>query len=247
MITDTLPTANTPLRRLTDEQLAFYHENGFVEVPDFMTAEELTEINAEIDRLRQEAEAQKAEGHARNNIFALGLRSDLTKRICQDERILALIERLVSPGIAIYSAKLVEKLPYDEAVCHWHQDDAYYQQNSMSPCRMSIWLPLQDCTEANGTVWMVPGSHRHGLKEYRQIEEGKFGHCKLGFAPAEADVEDAIPIEVKAGSILLFHALTWHRSLGNRTGQHRRAFIVSYQDALAEKGNGKQHKILRPA
>jgi len=241
MISETLSPSSTPLRRLTDQELATYHENGFVEVPEFMAREELGRINDEIDRLRAEVD------HGRNGIFSLGLRSELTRQVCQDERILALVERVVHPGIAIYSAKMVEKLPYDEAVCHWHQDDAYYQQNSMSACRMSIWLPLQDCSVANGTVWMVPGSHRQGLKEYRQIEEGKFGHCKLGFAPAEAEVAGAIPMEVKAGSILLFHALTWHRSLGNQTGEHRRAFIVSYQDALAEKGNGNQHKILRPA
>lgn len=209
--------------------------------------EEIGRIKVGIDRLRREADEKGAKGFARNAIYQLGLRSPLTRQICEDERILTLIEDLVAPGIAIYSAKLVEKLPYDDAVCHWHQDEAYYRANSESACRMSIWLPLQDCTIDNGCVWMVPGSHRLGLREFRQIDTARHGHCTKGFAPAEEQVDGEKPIEVKAGSIVLFHALTWHRSLGNRTGGHRRAFIVSYQDALAERGNGDQHKVLRRA
>ncbi|MEM6822366.1 MAG: phytanoyl-CoA dioxygenase family protein [Verrucomicrobiota bacterium] len=53
--------------------------------------------------------------------------------------------------------------------------------------------------------------------------------------------------EIRAGSVLLFHALTWHRSLGNHTENPRRSFIISYQDALATYGNGKQHNIRRQA
>jgi len=49
------------------------------------------------------------------------------------------------------------------------------------------------------------------------------------------------------GKLHTFHALTWHRSLENKTARPRRSFIVSYQDALAVRGNGEQHKILRPA
>lgn len=56
-----------------------------------------------------------------------------------------------------------------------------------------------------------------------------------------------IPLPAKAGSVVLFHSLTWHRSLENHSSRHRRAFIVSYQDAKAVRGNRDQHKILRPA
>ena len=75
-----------------------------------------------------------------------------------------LIEGVVHPGIAIYSAKMVEKPALDETVCHWHQDDAYAQQQSISACRMSVWIPLSDCDEGNGCLWMVPGSHLQGLQ-----------------------------------------------------------------------------------
>jgi len=233
-------TSESGYQKLSLKERSLYEEQGYVEVPRVFALQEIDSINAEIDRLRQK------QGPIRDTHFMgqLGLRSEITKDICSDERILTLIEDLVFPGIAIYSAKMVEKPPFDSIVCHWHQDDAYYSQQSESQCRMSIWIPLQDCDKTNGCVWMVPGSHKWGLREYENRDTGT---CKLSFMDGEAEIPNAVPCPIKAGSVLLFHALTWHRSLGNNTPKTRRSFIVSYQDSKAIRGNGDQHKILRPA
>ena len=230
------------MRNLTTAEAAAYERDGFVIVPGIFPGEELDRIDREIDRLRADRDQQ--DGQKYNIILQLGLRSPMTRAICSDERILTLIEDLVQPGIAIYSAKMVEKPPYDDTVCHWHQDDAYYQQTSHSDCRMSIWLPLTDCDETNGCLWAVPGSHKQGLQEWTKRA---FGFCNLAFEDGLAQLDGAIPVCIAAGDILLFHALTWHRSLANQTEHPRRSFIVSYQDAEAIKGNGPQHKILRAA
>jgi ectoine hydroxylase-related dioxygenase (phytanoyl-CoA dioxygenase family) len=63
----------------------------------------------------------------------------------------------------------------------------------------------------------------------------------------EVDLSKAVPVQMKAGSILLFNALLWHSSKGNQTDQVRRAFIVSYQEGTVPKGRGKQFIVLRPA
>ena len=109
---------------------------------------------------------------------------------------------------------------------------------------MSVWIPLQDTNEANGCLWVVPGSHRRGLMPHHRQ---KTGQCRLAIEPQVLSEADAIPFAVKAGDVLLFSALLWHHSKGNQTGHVRRAFIVSYQEAMVAGGNGKQWKILRPA
>jgi phytanoyl-CoA hydroxylase len=230
-------------RRLTSDQLEAYHRDGFLLVEGIFPNEEIDEINCEIDHLREKKSTDNT--NHRDVILRLGLKSELTRRICRDERILTLIEDIVTPGIAIYSAKLFEKRPNDERICHWHQDDAYYQKHSQCTCRMSAWIPLQDCDETNGCVWIVPGSHQQGLKTARMIGDDT-GHCELAFAHGTSQVDGAVPVPVKAGTVLLFHALTAHRSLGNRTSHPRRSFIISYQDAITNRGNEDQHQILRP-
>lgn len=83
------------MRRLSEAERTSYHDNGYVEVPDFIPMEEIGRINVGIDRLRREADEKGAKGFARNAIYQLGLRSPLTRQICEDERILTLIEDLV--------------------------------------------------------------------------------------------------------------------------------------------------------
>ena len=240
-----MPESETPTlnpnpvcHKLDGERLAAYHRDGFVEVADVFPPEEVAAINAELDRLRAEAPDQ----FGRSGLYQLGLRTELTAAVCADERILTLIEDIVKPGIAIYSAKMVEKPAHDELICHWHQDNAYYNPKAASDCRMSIWLPLQDVDEQNGCLWVVPGSHKGGTLEAENRGEG---HCALSFRDGRESVAGAEPYPMQAGSLLLFDADLWHRSLGNHTDEPRRTFIVSYQEATAEQGNGSQHKILR--
>lgn len=230
--------------KLTATQLSAYHRDGYVLVDDVFPQEELDTINREIERLRTEKSDDGT--NQKDIILRLGLKSELTRQLCRDERILSLIADIVKPGIAIYPAKLFEKNPHDTQICHWHQDDAYYTQNSDCDCRMSAWIPLQDCDEKNGCLWVIPGSHKTGLKPAHLIGDDT-GHCELAFDHGTAEIEGAIPVPMKAGTVLLFHALLAHRSLGNHTARPRRSFIISYQDALTKRGNKDQHKILRSA
>ena len=137
--------------------------------------------------------------------------------------------------------KLTAKLPQSTDICHWHQDNAYYNAHAMSETRMSTWIPLIDADEENGCLWVVPRSHRDGVREH-----GKYGgQCPTSMGPADMEAEGAIPCPMNAGSILLFSSNLRHHSKGNATDQVRRAFIVSYQEATVPRGNADQWKILR--
>ena len=239
------------MRKLSTLEIARYERDGYLQVDNIFPEDELEEINQEISRLRRTDPASETDDHGstsanlgKNFMLRLGLRSPITQAMCQDPRVLTLVKDVVRPGVAIYSAKMVEKPPFDEAICHWHQDDAYYRQNSFSETRMSIWIPLQDTSEEMGCLWVVPGSHKQGLQQFRNF---KSGICNLAFKDGQEELPDAVPCPVPAGSVILFHALTWHRSLKNGTAHNRRSFIVSYQDAKASQGNKDQHKILIPA
>ncbi len=238
----------TSNRRLDPDEQSRYTENGYVVVSDLFPTEELRAVDAELDRLVAEATEKGTSGigHAggkRNEgwLLQLGLRSDVTRRFSQDERVLDLIEEIVNPGIAIYSAKLTAKMPKSTSVCHWHQDNAYYNAHAASKTRMSTWIPLTDVDEKNGCLWVVPGSHKDGIKEHGQYG----GQCPISMGPEDMEVEGAISCPVMGGSIMLFHADLWHHSKGNATKNVRRAFIVSYQEATVPRGNADQWKKLR--
>jgi phytanoyl-CoA hydroxylase len=237
----TAPVASeSPTRRLSAEERRTYDALGYVVIPDVFPPAELEALDHEIDRLLDSGASTVRPGW----IHQLGLRSDVTRYFAQDPRLLSLIDQIVHPGIAIYSAKLAAKLPHNPEVCHWHQDDAYYVKQSQSQTRMSVWVPLQAAHERNGCLWVLPESHLWGLQPHVNYD---YGQCRTAMRYEDVDVSKAIPVPVSAGSVVLFSALLWHYSKGNETDQTRRAFIVSYQEATAARGNGDQWKILRPA
>ena len=227
------------LKKLNADQLAQYQRDGFLLVPEVFARAQLQAVEAEIERLQ----AQTAKARNEGWIMQLGLRSPLTRAFAQDERVLALIEDIVRPGIAIYSAKLTAKMPCSDEICHWHQDNAYYNAHAPSTARMSTWIPLGDTDLENGCLWVLPGSHKSGVAEHGQYG----GQCPKSMGPADMAVEGAVPRPVGAGDMLLFSADLWHHSRENRTDEIRRAFIVSYQEATVPRGNGAQWKVLRAA
>ena len=234
------------LRGLADAERRQYDTNGYVVVPDVFAPEELETIDREIDRLLA-VPGNGSDGAKEGWIFKVAQRSDVAGAFAEDERVLALIEEVVKPGIAIHSTKLVTKRPRSPEVCHWHQDEAFYRKpgdpETFSEARMSVWVPLQAATVENGCLWVVPGSHRWGLEEFTVVT---YGTCLRKLNREEYAREHGIPVPVAAGSVVLFDGYTWHSSQGNETDRVRRAFIVSYQEATVPKGLGEQWKVLRP-
>lgn len=229
------------MKKLSDDQLELYYQQGFLVVDDVFTSEELADVNEEVDRLQIIHEGKSAQ---KGWIQDLHRHSEKTNLLAEDARLIHLIEDIVKPGIAIYSLKLTAKMPHSEDVCHWHQDDAYYNKSSQSDTRMSIWIPLQEANTSNGCLWVVPESNHAGLQPH---ERKDYGQCRLSFDESEVDVSKAIPVEIQAGSVVLFSAMTWHHSKGNSTDTMRRAFIISYQEASAEGGRSDQWRILKKA
>jgi ectoine hydroxylase-related dioxygenase (phytanoyl-CoA dioxygenase family) len=234
------------MRGLTAEERSFYDEQGYVIVPGVLPAADLASIDAEIERLLPEAEDRS---DVRPGwIFQLGLRSEIIRAFAEDERLLALVEEIVQPGIALEEAKLVAKPPHSPIICHWHQDEAFYQRpddpGTASNVRMAVWMPLQDADERNGCLWVVPGSHRWGLRPWDWAESDA---CRKRLRESEYAEEHAIPVRVKAGDAVLFSSWTWHHSEGNLTDVVRRAFIVTYQEASILDRRRAEWKILRPA
>lgn len=235
-------------RNLTAEQIQAYETQGFVLVKDVLPKIELQVLNEQLQALWLERRSRDdlTDEH-KNNIHSLSKNLPLAKQLSEDSRVLDLVASLVYPGISLFSAKLISKAPHQEKmICHWHQDDAYWQDISQGQRRLSVWIPLQDTHQNNGCLRVVPGSHRKGLIAHEPRSSRAYGQCRLSFLPGEKELPGMQICEVDAGSIILFSALTYHSSLGNLSAEHRRAFILTYQEATVPAGkDGEIRKDLR--
>ncbi|MGL5817889.1 MAG: phytanoyl-CoA dioxygenase family protein [Phycicoccus sp.] len=112
----------------------------------------------------------------------------------------------------------------------WHQDEFYIPTRDRS--LLGAWIALDDATVENGCLWVIPGSHRHGiLWPQHQQRDSRFDCAgEATFFPYSDD--DSVPVEVKRGSIVFFNGYLLHRSLPNYAPEgFRRSLVNHYMSA----------------
>ena len=48
----------------------------------------------------------------------------------------------------------------------WHQDDHYWQLQRGGFTAVTAWMPLRRTSAHGGTMWLLPGSHRHQIHDH---------------------------------------------------------------------------------
>ena len=73
----------------------------------------------------------------------------------------------------------------------WHQDDHYWQLQRGGFTAVTAWMPLRRTTAHGGTMWLLPGSHRH------QIHDHDWAHGVSMFKTITGGVpeHDLIPLD----------------------------------------------------
>ncbi|HEY8284706.1 MAG TPA: phytanoyl-CoA dioxygenase family protein [Chloroflexota bacterium] len=110
------------------------------------------------------------------------------------------------------------------ATIPWHQDNGVVLPEADEATILTVWLPLNEATIANGCLQVIPRSHRGELEP----------HCPTAKGAAIPDVvvadRRAIPVPMRPGSVLLMHQRTIHSSLDNTTpDQVRISLDLRYQ------------------
>ena len=77
-----------------------------------------------------------------------------------------------------------------------------------------MWVAIHDATIANGTIHVLPGSHREQYKHSRDPNSDHHIHCQV-------PEERAVPIELAAGGVAFFCYGTAHCTKANLTDNER--------------------------
>jgi 2-oxoglutarate-dependent dioxygenase len=131
-------------------------------------------------------------------------------------------------GVRIVQDNVIWKPPGAKSL-GMHQDGSYLDY-LVPPEMLTCWIPLDDTSEAAGTLTYAAGSHRWPRSPENR---GEF------HAPADwlAPVRRAVPpgeelrlvsVEVKAGGAAFHHHLTFHGSGPNTADVHRRSVVSHF-------------------
>lgn len=222
---------------LTEEQIAFFRENGYILVKGLLTKEEAAmyrqEVHDLLARLQQydEMDAAWASGketsaEAKNTkIFHchnVQFYSAAFSRLMVDERVTGVASDVIgSPNVQLHHSKMFVKPPEKGAAFPMHQDAPYFPHDNHS--MIAVILFFDSSSEEKGCVRVVPGSHKNGILEH--TPEGGW-HLPFEQYP----ISSAVPCPAEAGDALYFSYLTVHGSGINRSNEPRTTLLIQMRD-----------------
>jgi len=236
-------------RLLTDDQLARYHQDGYVLAEAFFDADE-------IDLLRRAAKEdheldRRAFGRAdgEGGVVRLSLWNHpgdgIYGMFARCERVVRSAEKILEGEVYHYHSKMIMKDPKVGGAWAWHQDYGYWYQNGvLMPLLTSAFIAVDSCTRENGCLQVVRGSHHCG----------RLNHVLTG-EQAGADrerVEEILKrmpldyVEMRPGDALFFHCNLLHRSDQNRSDAPRWAMICCYNAARNDPYKESHHPRYTP-
>ena len=132
----------------------------------------------------------------------------------------------------ILQSMFIFKQPHigGEVVCH--QDATFLHTEPLSV--KGFWFALEDATQENGCMWAIPGGHRSPVKSrFFRSERGVGTEMEI-FDDTPWEESKLVPLEVKAGTMVVLHGLLPHMSFANRSARTRHAYTVHLIEGQAD-------------
>ncbi|MCJ8332317.1 MAG: phytanoyl-CoA dioxygenase family protein [Lentisphaeria bacterium] len=221
--------------------LEFYKEQGYLVKEQVLSSEEIEGLIAEtikifrgkrgeVEGLRDTSEMSDDEIFRMHNaIYHSHKISDLFLSTISHPAITEILAEIISPNVKCMQSMIFCKPPGTPGQA-WHQDEVPIPTRDKSLC--GCWIALDDATLENGCLWVIPGSNKPGLLyERKKQNDPRYDGVDQSYGHPYTD-DDAIPVEVKAGSVVFFNGYLMHRSLKNETDDlFRRALVFHYMSA----------------
>lgn len=227
---------------LSQDQINYYQENGYVVIEDFLSPAELAQWREAVMESIADRNGLKMPGKNINineddginkdaayfnNVFDqllnLWQTNNKVKEIMLDERIGKMAAQLSgADGVRIWHDQALIKRPWANPTS-WHLDTPFW---SFSDRRaLSIWVALDDATYENGCLFFIPGSCKETTFENPGIGKN-MGEIFNVYPQFKQTKSVAAPM--KAGSCSFHNGLTIHGAHANMTPGFRRAMTCAY-------------------
>ena len=155
--------------RLTPDELARFHEQGYLFFPSRFTPLEVAVLHAaaaEVYALDRQEVWRESSGAART-AFAAHTYNEAFRRLGSHPRLIVPVMQLLGGSVYMHQYKVNAKAAFDGDVWQWHQDfGTWHRDDQMpEPRAMNIAVFIDDVTAANGPLLLLPGSHKQGVFE----------------------------------------------------------------------------------
>jgi len=226
-----------------------FEEKGFVILKKVFSEEKLQEIRNLQERIVKYAEKSLEDPFLRWSLehrndqgvlFDLYQRHPEFQDMAKNKEILDCLENVLGENIYLYDNSLIYKPKGRKNDVAWHQD---FISRPTEPLKIIVWMALDNVTKENGTVQVIPGSHKQGHLPWHRVT-GETHHDRVNMEYVEKDRNKIIYAELEAGDVLLFNMLVLHGSDEVNTDMPRRVFRCSYQSMKKRVFTPRQSPIV---
>lgn len=164
---------------------------------------------------------------------------------CRQPIIARLLRELGYQQPQLWQTMYIFKQPRIGGEVRWHQDASYLISEPSSV--VGFWVALEDARKDNGCLWVEPGGHHRPLSEIYEVDPlTRRGELRQVSKPDWPQQDEAVALEVPAGSLAIFSDHMPHYSSPNRSEYSRQAFTMHFAEASSRwpEKNWLQRPIL---
>lgn len=225
--------------RLTDDQVAFFNENGYL--PNIKLIEDW-----QADKLNKELEEIQDTAHPAHQLFYEFHSNESTNpdavlfhslghwRITEGFHdilwnpafVMAACQLLGNKAVRFWHDQLFCKPARHGGVVAWHQDYSYWTRTKPLQ-HLTCWIGLDDVSKENGCIYYIPKSHHWGLLDKPELAGDMEGINRFLTREQQEQFKNKVPVEMPKGYATFHHPLTVHGSYENKSDRPRRAFVLN--------------------
>ena len=223
--------------RLTDDQVAFFRDNGYLAGVRILSDDQVEILRAEVEQLMDPSHPGRSlfhEYHSNEStdpnrvlFHALGAWRVLPgfHDLLWNPSFLVPASQLLDGSVRFWHDQLFCKPAQHGGVVAWHQDYSYWTRTTPL-AHLTCWIGLDDSTRQNGCLNYVPGSHKWPDLP-KPVLTGEMEAIRGSLPVALQDKFNPVAVELKKGEASFHHARTMHGSGPNDTQRPRRATVIN--------------------
>ena len=226
---------------LSDEQVRFYDENGYLAPLRLLDERQLADLRTRLERMIRDdfpradellnAPRVKA-GEKPRMIYFQGAWQvdDAFRELIFSPRITTpLCQLLGADAVRFFHDQVFYKPARHGGIVAWHQDYSYWTRTTPIG-HITCFLCLDDATLENGCLHVIPGSHKWKLLPKVDLmgKTEDMESIKSVLTPEQLEQFKPTAIFLKAGECSFHHCLTLHGSHPNQSDRPRRSIVLNY-------------------
>jgi phytanoyl-CoA hydroxylase len=148
-------------------------------------------------------------------------------RLLKEPFLLNRLQQLLGPHVVMpltHHNCIMTKQPRFSSDTGWHQDTRYW--NFTTGDLVNIWIALGEENPHNGCLRVLPGTHLEPAQRDR-LDDALF--LRTDLEKNQPLLARAVPVELKAGDVLFFHARCFHAATRNYSTESKQSVVFTFR------------------